>query len=64
MIIPYISMPITSKEYFETYDSAIDHVYVGPCPHMGLSTRSVDEMLLCNNIEVTVHPSSIPFRAW
>jgi hypothetical protein len=60
MIIPYISIPINSAE-----NLAIDHVFVGPCQHMELSRESVDDMLFRNEIaDVTVKPSSIPFRDW
>jgi Protein of unknown function (DUF2971) len=59
MIIPYASLPINSVE-----NLGLDHAFVGPSPHMALSTRSAEDMLLCNNIDVIVHPSSIPFRNW
>jgi len=59
MIIPYTSVAIGKEK-----TSALDHVCVGPCPHMELSKRSVENLLVMNNITPCVYPSSIPFRDW
>lgn len=57
MIIPHTSIPIDTG-------AAIDHVCVGSCPRMELSQRSVEYLLIHNNVTPTVYPSSIPFRDW
>jgi len=59
MIIPYTSLDISAEE-----NLCIKHAFVGPCPHMALSTRSAQNMLVINNITVLVDPSTIPFRDW
>jgi predicted nucleic acid-binding protein len=59
MIIPYTSLDISAGE-----NLCIRHAFVGPCPHMTLSTRSAESMLVRNNIIALVHPSTIPFRDW
>jgi hypothetical protein len=59
MIIPYTPLRISS-----VLNGGINHVFVGPCPHMELSMRSVRDMFGIKNINVAVHPSSIPFRDW
>jgi hypothetical protein len=65
MIIPYISMPIG-----KAVNSSIDHMYVGPCPHMELSESSLAMMLIQKRISegsggsVDVRRSAIPFRDW
>ena len=59
MIVPYTSFDLAKDQHL-----SINHVYVGPCPHNELSRKSVEEMLLRNNINVWVHASSIPFRDW
>lgn len=57
MIVPYTSIDLATAEH-----RAIDHVFVGPCPHQELSHKSVERMLLQENINVWVHSSSVPFR--
>jgi hypothetical protein len=59
MIIPYISVEIRRGE-----KSCIQHVYVGPRPHMNLSIGSVRQMLLQKEIAAEVERSIIPFRDW
>jgi len=59
MIVPYTSIDLATAEH-----RAIDHVFVGPCPHQELSHNSVERMLLQENINVWVHSSSVPFRDW
>jgi hypothetical protein len=59
MIIPYTPLRINCVP-----NDGIDHVFVGPCPHMQLSVRSVSDMLILKGFYVGVHPSSIPFRDW
>jgi hypothetical protein len=60
MIIPYTSVDIGVAD-----DSAIDCVYVGPCPHMELCKSSVSRILVQQNvIPPRVHASKIPFRDW
>jgi hypothetical protein len=59
MIIPYTSLDISAGE-----NLCIRYAFAGPCPHMALSTRSAESMLVHNNIIALVHPSTIPFRDW
>jgi hypothetical protein len=59
MIIPYTVLDISAAN-----NLCIQHAFVGPCPNMALATRSAGGMLMSNNVIVTVHPSSIPFRDW
>ncbi len=59
MIIPY-----TSLEIGDGNSSSIEHVYVGPCPHMDLSISSVRRLLIQRGIEPHIHESAIPFRDW
>jgi len=62
MLIPYV-MPITGPDNV-VIDDLINRAYVGPCPHMALSNRSAEQLLLSNKIYAMVRPSSIPFRDW
>jgi hypothetical protein len=59
MIIPYITVEIGSAK-----NSSIEHVYVGPRPHMDLSIASVRQLLLQKDIAAKVQGSIIPFRDW
>ncbi len=59
MIIPYTTIAIGDGN-----DSSTDRVCVGPCPHMQLSKRSVERMLVQRNIRPSVYLSSVPFRDW
>jgi Protein of unknown function (DUF2971) len=59
MIIPYITLPVGMEA-----TSSINHVYVGPCPHMKLSQDSIWMMLGQKGIAGDVHCSTIPFRDW
>jgi hypothetical protein len=59
MIIPYVLIPIGKGKL-----SAIDRVRVGPRPHMDLSKRSVELLLVQNDMTPSVYPSFIPFRDW
>lgn len=59
MIIPYTSLDISAGE-----NLCIQHAVVGPCPHMALSTRSTESLLISNNVIVMIYPSAIPFRDW
>jgi len=63
MLIPYETMPITGPDNV-VIDDLIDRAYVGPCPHMALSKRSAEQLLVSNKIYARVYPSSIPFRDW
>jgi Protein of unknown function (DUF2971) len=72
MITPYFPIPIGSGA-----DSSIDHVFVGPCPHMELAREAVTSLLMANGIgkrqptgfaasppQPDVRGSAIPFRDW
>jgi hypothetical protein len=59
MITPYIILPIGTEA-----SSSIDHVYIGPCPHMKLSEDSIWMMLGQKGITGGVRCSTIPFRDW
>jgi hypothetical protein len=59
MIIPYINIEIGAGK-----NSFINHVYVGPCPHMDLSIGCVRQLLFQKDITVQVDESAIPFRDW
>jgi hypothetical protein len=50
-------------------ESAIDHVYIGPCPHSELSKRSVKMLLRnsnisCANENLGIRNSQVPYRDW
>jgi hypothetical protein len=59
MITPYIVLPIGAEA-----NSSIDHVYIGPCPHMTLSEKSMWMLLGQKGITGDVRCSRIPFRDW
>jgi len=59
MITPYVVLPIG-----EEANSSIDHVYIGPCPHMKLSESSMWMLLGQKRLAGGVRRSKIPFRDW
>ena len=59
MIIPYTLLDIGSGE-----KSSLDHIIIGPCPHMALSKQSVQRLLFQAHIKAFVKRSTIPFRDW
>jgi hypothetical protein len=67
-LIPYVTLPFMQKR-----TSPVDHVYVGPCPNMGLSQSSVAWLLSKTNLlsrsrrskaAQAARASQIPFRNW
>jgi hypothetical protein len=59
MIIPYIAVDIGSGK-----NSCIEHVYVGPRPHMELSIASVRQLFFQQGLPNRIDKSVIPFRDW
>jgi len=68
MIIPYVGISLHAS----SFDTPIDHVVVGPCPHKELSVGSVETLLMREKIgeqtvappgvRAKVAPSAIPYR--
>jgi Protein of unknown function (DUF2971) len=64
MIIPYVGISLRGS----SFDTPIDHVVVGPCPHKELSVNSVQALLMRQKIVnpyasiLKVTPSAIPYR--
>jgi hypothetical protein len=64
MIIPYVGLSLRGS----SFDTPIDHVVIGPCPHKELSVASVQSLLIREKIitplaAITkVTPSAIPYR--
>jgi hypothetical protein len=59
MIIPH-----TSREIGIGEKSALDHIVIGPCPHMALAKEAIKRLLSEANIRASIRASSIPFRDW
>ncbi|HEX5325173.1 MAG TPA: DUF2971 domain-containing protein [Acetobacteraceae bacterium] len=67
-IIPYVDIPVSQNDC-----SAIDHICVGPCPHMDLSVSALDMLMRryelwhrteSGGLEIDARRSTIPFRNW
>lgn len=67
-INPYLAVPLGLKA-----ESVINHIIVGPCPHMELSENSVSMLLLKQEIQkkkvgiglsADTRRSDVPFRNW
>lgn len=68
MVIPYAAIQLDGS----SLDTPIDHVIVGPCPHIELSVASVETLLMREKIgeqtvappgiRAKVAPSKIPYR--
>lgn len=59
MIIPHtlLNIGVGAK-------SSLNHIRVGPCPHMALSRLSVQDLLSHAHIKASVKRSAVPFRDW